>query len=138
MRYGKRVLCIIGGIFVLIGAFMSGHYAGAASKTPGGTEDPLITLSYLESRLSGQTDGARVLQLSSGKTLLGTCGTQIIVLRGSVTAVNGDLADLTEGSLTKDDTSLFLYHNYIVTEEKVGCKALSSSTILVIGECTIK
>ena len=44
------------------------------------------------------------------------------------------LVDLTEGRLTEEDTSLFMYHNYIVAEETSGCEALSSCTLLVSGE----
>ena len=49
-----------------------------------------------------------------------------------------NLVDVTEGSLTEEDTSLFLYHNYIAAEKGSGCEALSTCTLLVFGDYTIR
>lgn len=133
MKLVKKIGYAAGGILLLAAAFFSGHYAGAASKTPGGVEDPLITLSYLESRLT-QQGGYTTLSLKKGETLVGGAGTGIVLLKGSATAAGGSIVDLTEGSLTAQDMSMFLYHSYIVPEGKGGCKALSSCTLLVTGE----
>lgn len=139
MKY-KKVWCGLGIAVLLAGAFFSGHAAGAASKTPGTTGDPLITLSYLEERLAGAGigTGAEKVQLGKGRKIVGEAGTGIVLLGGSVTAAGTGLADLTEGKLTEQDTSLFLYHNYMVTEDGAGCEALSSCTVLISGEYTIK
>ena len=120
----------------MLGAFFTGHSAGAASKTPGTTGDPLITLSYLEERLSG-SESERV-QLKKGQSLTGELGTGIIVLGGSVTAAGDGLVDVTAGEKAEEDTSLFLYHSYIVTEKDGGCEALGGCTVLVSGEYEIK
>lgn len=138
MKRYKKILLGIGIPLVLLGAFFAGHSAGAASKTPGTTGDPLVTLSYLEERLS-ESGGAFVqVQLSKGQTLTGQPGTRIVVLGGSVTAAGGGVVDLTEGSLTEKDTSMFLYHNYIVPENGAGCEALSACNLLVSGDYTVK
>ena len=55
----KKLLCGIGVAVLVAGAFFTGHTAGAASKTPGSTGDPLVTLSYLEERLGVAQGGAR-------------------------------------------------------------------------------
>lgn len=137
MSIVKKIGCAAGGILLLAAAFLTGHRAGAASKTPGGVEDPLITLSYLESRLTEQ--GAyTTVYLKKGETLTGSAGTGIVLLGGSATAAGGAVVDLTGGSLTAEDTSLFLYHSYMVPEGKSGCKALSSCTVLVCGEYTLQ
>lgn len=138
MKNKKKLLCGISVAVLALGAFFTGHSAGAASKTPGSTGDPLITLSYLEERL-GETKGEyRKVQLSRGEALTGKPGTGIVVLGGSVTATGSGLVDVTEGTLAESDTSLFLYHSYIVAEESSGCEALSACTLLVSGEYAVK
>lgn len=133
-KMGIGVLCAL----LLVGTFRIGHYAGAASKTPGGAEDPLITLSYLEKRLAGVGGAYEKVKLNRGECLLGKEGTCVIVLGGSVVAAEGGLVDMTLGTLTEEDTSLFLYHSYIVPESDTGCEALASCTLFVSGEYTIK
>lgn len=133
----KKIVCGLAVGVLLIGAFVSGHYAGAASKTPGSTGDPLITLSYLEERLAGLA-GTEQVQLKKGQILTGETGTGIVIVRGSVTAFGENLADLTEGKGTEEDTSLFLYHSYLVAEDGSGCEALSGCTLLVSGKYEIK
>lgn len=138
MNRKKKILCGIGGFLLLAGAFASGHYAGAASKTPGSTGDPLITLSYLEERLASRGDIWEKVQLSKGERLDCAAGTEMIVLSGSVTADGAGVVDLTQGSLTEGNTSMFLYHNYIVTEKHTGCEALSSCILFVSGDYLVK
>lgn len=138
MKKYKKVLCGIGVALLVAGAFLTGHTAGAASKAPGSSGDPLVTLSYLEERLGTAAGGARTVQLKKGQTLQGAPGTGIVVLGGSVTASGDGLVDLTAGKLTESDTSMFLYHNYIVAEENSGCDALSACTLLVSGEYAVK
>lgn len=138
MKKKMKLLCGIGVAALVVGAFFTGHSAGAASKTPGSTGDPLITLSYLEERLGETKGAARKVQLNRGETLKGEPGTELIVLGGSVTATGSGLIDVTEGGLAETETSLFLYHSYIVAEKSSGCEALSACTLLVSGEYEIK
>lgn len=138
MKGYKRLLWGIGGAVLLAGAFFTGHTAGAASKTPGSTGDPLVTRSYVEERLELVQGGARKVQLDRGQILTGNAGTGVVVLGGSVTAVGDGMVDLTAGELTERDTSMFLYHSYIIAEEGNGCEALSACTLLVSGEYAVK
>lgn len=138
MKRTRKVWIMLGVAALVAGAFFTGHYAGAASKTPGSSGDPLVTLGYLEGRLAGIDGGTQKVQLSRGEILTAGTGTEIVVLGGSLTAAGTGLVDITEGSLTEEDTSLFLYHNYIVAEGASGCEALSSSVLLVSGEFEIK
>ncbi len=138
MKYTKKIGLMLGVALLVAGAFFTGHYAGAASKTPGSSGDPLITLGYLEGRLAGIGGSSQKVQLGKGDILVGETGTGIVVLGGSLTAMGTGLADLTEGRLTEEDTSLFLYHNYIVAENASGCEALSACTLLVSGEFEVK
>ncbi len=138
MKYTKKIGLILGVTVLVAGAFFTGHYAGAASKTPGGSGDPLITLGYLEGRLAGIGGSMQKVQLGRGDILTGETGTEIVVLGGSLTAEGAGLVDLTEGRRMEEDTSLFLYHSYIVAEGMSGCEALSSCTLLVSGEFEVK
>lgn len=138
MGLKKKLVCIAGVAVLVLGAFFTGHSAGAASKTPGTTGDPLITLSYLEERLSGVGSVSERVQLKKGQSLTGEIGTGIIVLGGSVTAAGDGLVDVTAGEKAEEDTSLFLYHSYVITEKDGGCEALSGCTVLVSGEYELK
>ncbi len=138
MKKQKKWICGIGVAVLVIGAFFTGHTAGAASKTPGSTGDPLVTLSYLEERLGTAQGEMQKVQLGRGDVLTANSGTGIVVLGGSVTATGSGLVDVTEGTFAEADTSLFLYHSYIAAEKSSGCEALSSCTLLVSGEYTIK
>jgi len=138
MKYTKKIGLSVGAVLLLAVAFFTGHYAGAAAKTPGSAGDPLVTLGYVEERLAGIGGSPQKVQLSRGDILEGKTGTGIVVLGGSLTATGAGLVDLTEGRLTEEDTSLFLYHNYIVAEGMSGCEALSSCTLLVSGEYEVK
>ena len=138
MRDTKKIGLILGVALLVAGAFFTGHYAGAASKTPGSSGDPLITKGYLEGRLAGIHGTPQKVQLGRGDVLFGETGTGIVVLGGSLTASGAGLVDLTAGSLTEEDTSLFQYHSYIVAEGTAGCEALSSCTLLVSGEFEIE
>lgn len=138
MKHTKKIGLMLGAALLVAVAFFAGHYAGAASKTPGSQGDPLITLGYLEGRLEEIGGGMQKVQLGKGEVLTGETGTGIVVLGGSVTAAGVGLVDLTDGKLTEEDTSLFLYHNYIVAEGLSGCEALSPCTLLVSGEFEVK
>ncbi len=138
MKNGKKILCGICVAALVAGAFFTGHYAGAASKTPGSTGDPLITRGYLEMRLAENGGGMQKVQLRRGEVLVGETGTGIVVLGGSVTASGTGLIDVTDGTLTEADTSLFLYHNYITAEDASGCEALSACTLLVNGKYEVR
>ena len=123
---------------LLIGAFCTGHFAGAASKTPGSVGDPLITRSYLEGRLAQSTGSWQRVQLNRGQRLEGQPGTGILVMGGSVTATGNGLVDTTAGAMAERDTSMFLYHSYIVSEASSGCEALATCTLLVCGEYAVR
>ena len=138
MGLKKKLICIFGVAALVLGAFFTGHSAGAASKTPGTTGDPLVTLSYLEERISGVGGTLERVRLNKGESLTGEIGTGIIVLGGSVTATGDGLIDVTAGAKAEADTSLFLYHSYIVGEDNGGCEALSACTVLVYGEYELK
>lgn len=138
MKHTKKIGLMFCVALLIAGAFFTGRYAGAASKAPGSSGDPLVSLGYLEGRLAGIGRGVQKVQLSRGEVLTGKVGTGIVVLGGSLTAAGTALVDLTEGKLTEADTSLFLYHNYIVAEGTSGCEALSACTLLVSGEYEVK
>jgi len=134
MKWWYVSVCVL-----LVGTgFISGRYAGATSGTPGSEGDPLVTLSYLEERLQGDGAVSEKVKLEKGQRLTGTPGTTLILLGGSVTATGNGLVDVTEGGMAKEETSLFPYHSYIVTEEGTGCEALSGCTIFVSGEYRVK
>lgn len=134
MKWWYIPVCVL-----LVGTgFVSGRYAGAASGTPGSEGDPLVTLSYLEGRLEGQNGGGKRIKLEKGQKLTGEPGTVLILLGGSATATGDALVDVTEGCGAKEDTSLFPYHSYVVTEKTAGCEALSGCTIFVSGEYGVK
>lgn len=140
---------IIGIIIVGIVAFTTFHVgmvAGAASATPGSTQDPLISQSYLEKRLSeigtqsqSITASYRKVSVTKGKELIVEEGSEFVLYSGEGSVI-GDkgIMNLSVGSLESQGSSTELYQNYLSLSSESGIKATVSCIIYVKGNYTIK
>jgi hypothetical protein len=124
--------------FLVLLLFLSIGWITAFGNTtiPGSTEDPVVTKSYVDSKLAYQ-----VLQLQVGQIVIGGEGTEIIVRSGEVTAIdngaNGisDITggqDLRTGQLCKTNHLLLVPRN-----DGRGVKALTEAYIMVRGSYTL-
>lgn len=147
-------------IFVLI-TVISMVYA--TSKEPGSKEDPIVTLSYLELKISqlkdyidkkifspGDSQSAdsvdnltyEVVELKKGQYLVAGAGTEVILRAGEATAIIsplGGLSDVTGAKDIQQDEKIPTDHLLIIPrDDGRGLRALSDSFLLVRGKYTIK
>ena len=151
-------------------------FAGAVSAlaAAGGSDNPLVTLSYLtdtftknilnqtqskinstqstyeaklDAKLSGLSgsggSGAAaysVVDLSSGQTLTGRVGCEIMLRVGTATCVSSGtpgLIDTTTGGTLENGGSLVKNHLYLVTIDTRSIRATSAVKVLVRGPYSI-
>ncbi len=147
-------------VFILI-TVISAVYA--ASKEPGSKEDPIVTLSYLELKISqlkdyidkksfspGDSQSAdsvdnltyEVVELKKGQYLVAGAGTEIILRAGEAAAITsplGGLSDVTGAKDIQQDEKIPTDHLLIIPrDDGRGLRALSDSFLLVRGKYTIK
>src|SRR5665648_1214968 len=79
-------------IIVLIGVLILGiGGVSAAVNTPGSETDPVVTKSYVDSKVSYLP-----VKLEAGQTLIGDEGTEIILRSGEATAIDLSLIHISE------------------------------------------
>lgn len=109
--------------------------------SPGDSNDPIITLSYIEDILKGQLT-FQVVNLEKGSSLIGESGTEIVLRMGNAEIIateKGGLADLTAGVDLPDGTSMPANHNLVIpVSDGRGIEAQSSVIVMVKGDYTIK
>jgi hypothetical protein len=130
-------------IVALAASFVISVAVSAAS--PGGSDDPLISKSYVDSVLTPYIDKAStftVASLSKGQTLIGDAGCEIILRMGTASVIatsKGGLCDTTLGGDWVSGSDVPSNHNLIVPmSDGRGIKAESDIIILVKGSYTIK
>ncbi|TJX68940.1 hypothetical protein E8P77_01740 [Soehngenia saccharolytica] len=124
----------------------------------GSESDPLITLSYLEQRISevkryvddktsssnnSNLNKLEVIELKNGQKLIGREGTEIILRSGKATAKVSDLggiSDVTDGVDLKEGESIPKNHQLIIPrDDGRGLIIIQDSTfVLVRGEYIIE
>ena len=107
-----------------------------AANTPGTSEDPIVSKSYVDNALS-----YKPLELKKGQSLFGGEGCEVIVRGGFVTALapKDGLADVTAGSEIKQGFLAPANHLLIISrEDGRGVKAQENSWILVRGKYTVQ
>lgn len=155
----KKRLIIFGmtGIIVGTGLFMSlgdaNSFASAGLET-----DPLITLSYLEQRISEvkkyvddkisslnntSSNNLVVIELKNGQKIIGREGTEFILRSGKAIAKVSDLggiSDVTDGVDLKEGENIPRNHQLIIPrDDGRGLVIIEDSTfVLVRGEYIIE
>lgn len=133
------ILIVLASIF-----FGSGMYVGAATKSGAGSQnDPVVSLSYLEYRLSqleGET-GTNTTQVQKnfekktierGERLLPGEGGVIVLYSGACTAVGKGLVDLTGGTVISESTAIPAYSEMLVPSGDSGVVAAETTVLFVI------
>lgn len=157
MKNKKLVLVLIG-VLILAGGIGVGAYATSIFGTE---SDPLVAKSYLDDvltpklqsefgsqmnnevkKLEQQINGVsstlsgnfEIVTLSSGQTLQGSVGCEIVLRSGSATvAGTTGLSDLTSGTVISNGNSVNANHLCVVAGENEGVKASGTVTLLVRG-----
>lgn len=147
----RRLVPLVAASFVLVAvAFTVGRVSAQSNPIPGSPSDPLVTKSYvtsaIQAALSGQSStptgvAFTLVTLNAGATLTASANAEMIVRRGSASAVvaaPGGIVDLTAGAnLT---TGAFLTANHLLLVPKTdGCgfTAKTSMIVLVSGSYSV-
>lgn len=118
----------------------------AAAGSVGSSDDPLVTYSYLNDTfkkevLSEANGGFVLVTMSSGQTLKGEVGTEVMLRVGTATctaASSPGLIDTTDASTINNGAALVKNHVYMMTIEDRGVKATAATVkVLVRGSYTI-
>ena len=131
----------------------------SAAAEAGSADDPLVTLSYLNETFmddimdrvdekiaqrdaqSGTASGFAVVTLSSGQTLVGDIGCEVMLRVGSAVCVASSapgLIDETTAGTLNNGGALVQNHLYMMTIEDRGVRATAETTkLLVRGGYTV-
>lgn len=136
MKNKKMLITLLLVAFVIFGA---GFAVGAVTAEPGSNEDPLITKSYLDTRIAefNKDIGYQKITVSKGRSLACVAGTQIIMTSGTAKA-NAALMDTTTGKKTSKSKKLTKNHSLLVTKDNTTIKASGSCVVYVLGNYTLK
>ena len=134
----RKVLVFALALILVFGAGVGiGGYA--ATNQPGSAGDPVITKSYLDSKISefNKATTYKEITLNSGKSLNLGKGATFLITAGSGKAT-GNLVDLSKGAALAKGKAVTKYHNYVVKVASTGLKATADCTVYVCGEYEIK
>ena len=139
----KKVLTVLLVAVIASTLFGSGFYAGAATtKGAGSQNDPVVSLSYLEYRLSklGDTSSegngtgtfSRKVTVENGERIMPGEGSIIIIFSGACTAV-GNLIDTTGAKALSEGMSVSPYSQILVPSDKSGVVASETTVVYILG-----
>ena len=156
----KRIITILAAVVILAVGVGVGAYAASNFGTQ---SDPLVAKSYLdqtvtpklqaqfqakldeqvqqmEQQIASTTTGLNftAVSLSSGQTLKGSVGCEIILRSGTASSSGtAGLSDVTDGKLISVGTALTANHLCMVGTDGDGVKASAAVTLLVRGGYSI-
>lgn len=125
-------------IIVLIGVFILGiGGVSAAVNTPGSESDPVVTKSYVDSKVSYLP-----VKLEAGQTLIGDEGTEIILRSGEATAIDNGANGVSDVSAGKDlMTGNPVAANHLLLIPRKDGRGIAVSTeawVIIRGNYTIQ
>lgn len=123
-------LALVGLVF-----FRAGVKVGAADSEPGSVGDPLVSKSYLDSRLNELSGVMTKVTLSKGSVLTAAEGATIIMFsgNGTVSGSGAGLVNVTAGELTATGISLAKYNTYLFPDAATSVTAGSTMVVFVTG-----
>ena len=141
---------------VLVAATVGG--VALAAGTQGSQDDPLVTLSYLNEKAlpeimkqvdariderakeleqkpqDGEQGGFTTVELTSGKTVTLSAGSQLLLRQGGLTTA-ASLLDVTDG-VTHKGGALTANHLYMATGDGQQLTASTAVTVMILGGWT--
>jgi len=137
------VTLALGGVLGWVGKGMA-----AGEPLPGSEQDPLVSKSYVDSKieavLSQLSTGAQmnVVELAAGQKLIAAAGTEIIVSGGTALVIDtelGGLCDVTGGTdLRKGETAPANHLLLVPRDDGRGIQAVSAVIVMVRGSYTVE
>ena len=136
----KKRTALIAAVLVMLAGITAAVAGGAA---PGSESDPLVSMSYVDSRTTYST-----VQIPEGGTLVGGAGAEIILRSGEATAIghldsasgieNG-VSDVTAGTDLMTGMKVELNHLLITPrDDGRGLRADTVIWVMVRGTYTVK
>lgn len=111
-------------------------FAGTGAE-PGGSEDPLVTQSYVDQYVQWE-----VAELKAGQVLKGEAGTELLVRRGQAVVVDksgNGIPDVTAGTDIAANGKVSLNHLLIIPrEDGRGIKAIDFAVVMYRGGASIQ
>ena len=148
----RRIAVFLAAVAIGAGLFSAGMAFGAGNGEPGSQGDPIVTLSYLESRLAGIDNSGNVnsggngrsangtesgfqkLTLAKGQSLSLSDGCMLIVFSGSGRIGEGSgMLNLSTGEMFESGNSAVLYTIFMAAGNDCSLDALSGMTVYVMG-----
>lgn len=135
----KKVKLMVSGFLALLVictiVFHAGVRVGATGNEPGSVGDPLVSKSYLDSRLDGLTGVMTKVTVSKNSVLTVSEGATMIVFsgNGAVSGNGAGLINVTTGELTKSGLSLAKYNTYLFPDAATTVTASSTMVVFVTG-----
>lgn len=135
----RKVKLMISGCLALLVictiVFHAGVRVGAAGNEPGSVGDPLVSKSYLDSRLDGLTGVMTKVTVSKNSVLTVSEGATMIVFsgNGTVSGNGAGLINVTTGELTQSGLSLAKYNTYLFPDAATTVTASSTMVVFVTG-----
>lgn len=136
----KKVIgSVLVGTLCLVASFGLGMQVGAAGNEPGSLGDPLVTKSYLDSRLGNATGVMTKVTLAKGSSLTAAEGATVIIFsgNGAVDGSGAGMVDVTAGEIATAGISLAKYHTYLFPDAATSIKAGSNMVVFVTGSYNV-
>lgn len=140
----RKLYTILLSVTVLIAATAA---VGAETYEPGSENDPVVTKSYVDSKIAAiSSDGEgfvfQPVSLDAGDKLIGGEGTEIILRSGEAKAItNGTngISDLTSGKDLSQGAAISQNHLLLVPRaDGRGISAVTGTWVLIKGSYTIQ
>ena len=140
----KKIIIAVMAAALMLAAFRTGMAFGAGSAAPGSQGDPLVTRSYLESRLEGISGGGSSavssdggfsrVSLTKGQSLVISDGGELVVYSGNGTVLGTTgMLSLSDSQMFPAGTSAVLYAHILGIGSASGVKASGDMTVYVKG-----
>ena len=136
----KKIAIISLATLVLCIFFGSGFYVGAATtKGAGSQNDPVVSLSYLDYRLSKLEGGSgsigsseTKITIEKGKRFKPGEGSVIVVYSGVCTALGSGLVNTTDACMVQEGMNVPLYSQILIPDDEAGIVAAEQAVIYII------
>lgn len=134
-RIKKAGLFILTVVLAGLVSFEAGVKVGAADSEPGGVGDPLVSKSYLDSRLNELSGVMTKVTLSKGSVLTASEGATIVLFsgNGTVSGNGAGLINVTAGELSAAGINLAKYNTYLFPDAATSVTAGSTMVVFVTG-----
>ncbi|MBR5517655.1 MAG: hypothetical protein IKV86_01350 [Clostridia bacterium] len=133
----KKILIAV----VVLAVIVSTVGAITLFAAPGDSNDPIITLSYVEDVVKKELS-FQVVNMNKGDVLIGEAGTEVILRMGNAEVIateKGGLADLTAGADLADGTNMPANHHLVIpVDDGRGIKAKDKVIVMVKGDFTLE